>query len=205
VLGNPWCPGCQTTIRRELGELGDLAAILNAFADGHRPVPMGERVAGTPGRRSPSPSADLTAELDSVLRSTAELYSVLHDWECAVWHTRFGRDAPPSRRGYLADRLTTCVVWLIDHFDGIITHPDIAADFGTEIRDWYRSLRGRTKAGTSVRHKPLRCPGHGCGQLSLTWREGDEYVRCVNRDCGQLITLADYEDMEVRAAAIPAA
>jgi hypothetical protein len=195
VPGNPWCGGCQATIRRELGEIGTLASILSAEADGYRPVPVGERVAGTPGRRSPSPDGD----------TIDELYSVLFGWECAWWETRFSRPGPPDRRGFLADRLTSTIAWLLDHFDGIITYEGIAVPFGDEVRDWNRSLRGRTKTGTVVRQKPLRCPGHGCGQLSLWWREGAEYVECRNPDCGAEIRYADYEEMERQAAAMPAA
>ena len=201
VPGNPWCGGCQATIRRQLAEIGTLAAHLSAGADGFTPATLGDRVTGTPGRRSPSPAAD----------TILELYSVLFGWECAWWEIRFGRDGPPDRRGFLADKLTDCIVWLIDHFGGMICHGDtpdragIGRPFGEEIRDWHKSLVGRTKAGTRVRPMPLRCPGHGCGELSLTWREGDEYVRCGNRICGAALTRTEYDTYASAFARLPAA
>ena len=193
IPGDPWCGNCKATIRRELGEIGRIVAHMTSNADGYAAaVALGERISGTPGHRSPSPEFNIFEELDAVF----------YGWECSWWKIRFGSDdGAPDRRGFLADKFTDTIVWIIHHWDGMIRHPDIAVPLGEEIRDWHRSLRNRTKTGTGIHTKTLRCPGHGCGQLSLTWREGDTYVRCVNRDCGQAIKLADYEDMEERAAA----
>ena len=191
VPGDPWCGDCKATIRRELSELGTLASLLSAAADGHRALPIGERVAGTPGRRSPSPDFDIIDEV----------YGVLYGWECSWWETRFHRDGPPDRRGYLADRLTETILWLLDHFSGMICHPDIGLPLGEEIRDWHRMLRNRTKAGTGVQYKPLPCPR--CSQVpALSLREGDEYIRCVTRDCGRLLSRSEYDDYAAGFAGI---
>jgi hypothetical protein len=195
TLGDPWCGSCQATIRRELSELGTLASHLSGGADGYQAAGFGDRISGTPGRRSPSPDFDVFDEL----------FSVLYGWECAWWETRFHRPGPPDRRGYLADRLTDTVLWLLDHFTGMICHPDIARPLGEEIRDWHRTLCNRTKTGTKVRPMPLRCPGHGCGELSLTWREGDEYVRCGSRTCGRMMTRAEYDAYAAAFAGLPVA
>ena len=188
VPGNPWCGGCQATIRRELAEIDDLAAILAAAADGHRSASAGERVAGTPGRRSPSPAADLLEEL----------YTVMNGWETAYR----GCD-PLPRRGYLASALTTTVAWMVTHFDGMITHPGIAVPFGDEVRQWHRALRSRTKAGAGKIRKPVPCPR--CDEMLLIWNEGDTYVRCAGRDCGRMLSLDDYADIEKRFLKISAA
>ena len=192
--GNPWCGGCQATIRRELSELGTLAAHLSGNADGYAAaVALGERVSGTPGHRSPSPNFDVIDEA----------YSVLYGWECAWWETRFHRPGPPDRRGYLADKFTDTVLWLLDHFPGMISHPDIGVPLGEEIRDWHRLLHIRAKTGTGVQHKPLPCPR--CDQISLSLREGEEYIRCSTRDCGRLLSRADYDAYAVAAAGLRAA
>lgn len=189
VPGEPvWCGRCAAAIRAELAELDDLACLLAAAADGHRGAGAGERVTGTAGRRSPSPSADV---LD-------ELYSVLHGWESAYRGTD-----PVARRGYLASALTTCVAWMVAHFDGMIRHPDIGVPFGEEVRQWHRSLRRRAKAGSGRRRKPLPCPR--CDEPGLIWNEGDTYVRCGNRDCGRLLSLDEYDEYEKLAAGASAA
>ena len=182
--GNPWCGDCQATIKRELSEIGRLVAHLAANADGYAAdTGPGQRVTGTPGQRSPSPSHNLYDELDSVLYAR----------ECEWWQIRFGRSGgPPDRRGFLADKFTDTLVWLLEHFSGMISHPDIGQPFGEEIRQWHRALRTRTKTGTGIQHKSLPCPR--CGMVpSLSVREGDDYVRCGNRDCGRMLSRADYD------------
>lgn len=183
VLGDPvWCGRCASGIRKMLVELDDLAAMYAAEADGHRSGPGGERVSGSTGRRSPSPAAD---DLD-------ELYGVLHGWESALR----GED-PQARRGFLANNITSVVTWLSSHFDTAISHPDIAPDFGQDVRRWHKTLRALTKAGADRHTKKRACPR--CDLRTLTWREGDDDVECGN--CGKLMALDDYEDYERMLAA----
>jgi hypothetical protein len=183
VAGCPWCGDCQATIKRELSEIGRLVAHLTANADGYAAdTAPGQRVTGSPGHRSPSPAHNLYDEVDSVLYAR----------ECEWWQIRFGHTTPPDRRGFLADKFTDTLVWLLEHFSGMICHPGIGQPFGEEIRDWHRRLRARSKTGPGVHHKTLPCPR--CGMVpSLSWREGDDYVRCGNRDCGRMLSLADYD------------
>lgn len=179
-LGEPiWCTRCASGIKTSLAELDDLAAIYAAEADGHRSTPGSEPVSGSKGRRSPSPVTD---DLD-------ELYSELHGWETAYRGTD-----PQPRRGYLADSITTVVAWLVTHFDQVIAHEGIAVDFGQDVRRWHRTLRNKTRTGTGKHSKTRPCPR--CDLRSLTWQEGDPYVRCENIDCGRMMTLDEYDEYE---------
>ncbi|MCW2915508.1 MAG: hypothetical protein JWN52_3576 [Actinomycetia bacterium] len=183
VMGDPvWCGKCAGALRRMLAELDDLAAIYAAEADGHRTKPGSERVSGSAGRRSPSPVAD---DLD-------ELYGDLHGWESA-----YRGEDPQARRGYLATSITTVVAWLGAHFDGIITNTDIALNFGQEVRQWHKKLRGRTSAGAEKHTKKRPCPR--CDQRTLTWKEGEDYVECES--CGRLMTLDEYDHYDRLCAA----
>jgi hypothetical protein len=176
VPGNPvWCVRCASGIKVSLAELDDLAALYAAEADGHRTAPGTEPVSGSKSRRSPSPAAD---DID-------ELYSVLHGWE-----TAYRGEDPQARRGYLADNITTVVAWLVEHFDGVIAHEGIAADFGQDVRRWHKSLREKTRSGTGKHTKPLPCAR--CDLKTLTWVDGERYVECEN--CGRLMTLDEYDD-----------
>lgn len=185
IPGEPvWCRRCASAIKTALAELDDLAALYAAESDGHRAGPSTEPVSGSRGRRSPSPATD---DLD-------ELYSVLHGWETAYRGTD-----PQARRGYLADSITTVVAWLVTHFDQFITHEHIAVDFGQDVRRWHRMLREKTRTGTGKHTKPRPCPR--CDMRSLTWREGDDYVRCENVDCGRMLTMSEYDEYDRMCAA----
>jgi hypothetical protein len=174
--GEPvWCLKCGATIRRELAELDDLAAIVAHASDGHREVMTEGRVSGSRTPPSPSPAVE---DLD-------ELASVLRGWESALR----GSD-PAARRGYLASEITTSVAWLSAHFEPLIGSPDYGGDFGAEIRQWHKRLRDLGKAGT-VRHRlPMPCPR--CRRYSLTAEDGAQYVECAT-DCGRLMTRLEYD------------
>ena len=179
--GDPvFCGRCVAVIRKELAELDDLAAIRLARADGHRAGPGGERVGGSRGTPSPSPSVDDVDEMASALRG----------WEAAA---RGLEDTPP-RRGFLAREVTTVVAWLVAHLDQILANEDYAADFATEVRQWHRRLRQAEKAGTGRHQKAVPCPR--CDRYSLVWTEGDEYVACQTATCMRLMTLDEYSQYE---------
>ena len=192
---SPWpgepifCGRCQALIRRELAELDDLAAIRLAGADGHRRGPGSERVGGSRGTPSPSPSVDDVDELASMLRG----------WESVAR----GQDDTPPRRGFLAREITTVICWLIAHLDEILAREEIATDFAIEVRLWHRRLREAEKAGTGRHHLPVPCPR--CGQKSLESEDGADYVECSNRafgdhqgHCGRLLSREEY-DLEAQA------
>jgi hypothetical protein len=176
--GDPWCGRCKTRIRAELAELDDLASILAAFADGHRPsTELKPHVGGSKSSPSPSPVTDALDEMASVLRG----------WESALTGTD-----PAARRGYLAMEITTTIASLLARFDLLITHPDLAADFGTEISGWHRQLRQRGKSGTARHRMPMPCPR--CGHYSLVTEDGASYIECTRRDeCGRLLSRDDYD------------
>lgn len=179
-LGVPvWCLRCTSDIRVKLAELDDLAAIYTAAADGHRTGPAGERVSGGKGQPSPSPTHD---DLD-------ELWSVLHGWE-----TAFRGQDPQARRGYLAQSITTVVAWLSSHFDAVIAHPDIAPEFGQDVRRWHKAFKGKSHAGVEKHAKKRACPT--CDYRTLSWRDGDEYVRCDNPSCLRMLTLGEYAEYD---------
>ncbi len=177
--GHPnYCGRCTSQIRAELSDLDYAACIVTAAADGHREAgDTDSRVSGSRETRSPSVSADDVDELALVLRS----------WESAA----LGHD-PAARSGYLASQLTTSANWLLGHFDQIITHPLMGADFGQEIRWWHRHLRETGKSGIVWHAKPMPCSR--CHHRSLRQEDGAKYVECSRRnECGRLMSLDEYE------------
>ena len=164
-LGDPWCPKCKAVIHQELGELDDLAALIAArppLASSTADESAG-RVSGTRDHPSPSSRMDDLEELNGWLRN---------------WESAYRGDDPRPRRGYLAKESTTIIAWLVSHFEPCITHPDLAADFGSEIRRWHRELLGRARAGTIDKHQKRPCPR--CKLYTLWARDGEDYVRCIN-------------------------
>ena len=179
--GDPiWCGRCRSTIRQQLDELDYAGCVMAAAADGLRGESGEQRVSGTQEQPSPSPANDDLEELFGVLTGWEDSYRELMGWRSA------------HRRGYLAQVVTTTTDWLIAHLDGILAREEIAVDFGTEVMQWHREITGKGKEGARRLRKPMRCPG--CGLLTLSWVEGERYVKCSNPACGRLLSLQDYEN-----------
>lgn len=180
--GDPlWCGRCSARIRACLSELDDAAAIMLAAADGHRAVDLNDRVGGSREDPTASPAGDDLEELGRVLTAWEDIYRDMKGWPS------------PPRRGFLASLVTTCASWLMLHLDGILSAPDISADFGAEVLRWHREIVGKGKAGARKLRKPLRCPA--CQLLMLYWTEGEQTVQCGNRDCGRIMLLSEYDAM----------
>ncbi len=186
-LGDPaWCGPCATGVRLRLAQLDDLIALRKATSDGHAQSDAAERVSGSStDPASPSQAGD--DEQDAA--------AMLTGWERAYRDFRRWPSAAP--RGDLASVETSCIAWLLHHFDGIMRSP-VAADFGLEILQWHRELTGSTKAGVRTVRKPLRCPS--CQYLTLMWTEGEQQVTCANPSCNRIMSLAEY-DTEVERLA----
>jgi hypothetical protein len=179
--GEPvWCPDCKTLIVQRLAELDDLAAMLDFVADGHHSAEALERVTRSSEPASPSQAAD----------DLNELHTMLYGWEMA--YRDIQRWPSPPRRGELASRETSCIAWLSHHLPGILASP-VAKDFGTEVLQWHRSTAGQAKAGVRTLKMPLRCPGRGCGLLTLFWTEGGDRVECQSPACGLILSREQYE------------
>lgn len=200
--GDPvWCGRCQSVIRRELAELDDLASLLALMPPGIRPAITGQRehvkVSGTKGTESPSRAADTLDDFASVLRG----------WESAgrvARHHVAGADLaagadPMPRRGYLATEITTVIAWLYHHFEPMICNADLAQDYGADLRRWHRELMSAAHAGSAAKHIKKPCPR--CKLYCLWENIGEDYISCVNEDCGRRLTRAD---LEAESAAVPA-
>lgn len=179
--GSPvWCLKCVSAIKEQLAEIDDLAALVGAIPPLARPADDGTKISGTKSAPSPSARMDDLEDLDSWLRS----------WEAAARD----EDDPRPRRGILAQESTTVTAWLYHHFDVLMLNPDAAKDFGDEIRRWHRDLGRRAAAGQMRRHQKRPCPR--CDLYTLWLVIGDNYVRCVNTDCGRVLSLSEYDALQ---------
>lgn len=180
--GDPtWCTSCTAQLHRQLADLDNLGSMLAALPPAPDGPDDGEgagRVHSSPEPRSASPAADVLEDLAGWLR----------DWEGAV-----RGEGSLYRHGYLATERTEMVSWLSDHFAPAITNPDLAGDFGTEIRTWHRKLSAMAVAGQAKRHMKRKCPR--CSLYTLWWTIGQEYVRCINEDCNRMMTRPEYDTL----------
>lgn len=179
-LGDPiWCGLCASNVRLRLAELDDLIALRKHTADGHTQSDAAERVSGSATEaRSPSQAGD--DEVDAA--------AMLTGWESAYRDIKGWPSAAP--RGDLASVQTSCIAWLLHHFDGIMRSP-VAVDFGLEVLQRHREFTGSTKAGVRTLRKPMRCPS--CQYLTLVWTEGEQQVNCDNPVCHRILSLTEYE------------
>jgi hypothetical protein len=173
VYGDPWCPRCKAQIHEQLSQLDDLACLLNALppSPNDRSDDKAGKVSGTREQPSPSRRMDDLAELGQWLR----------DWESA-----FRGEDPKPHRGYLATEITTITAWLVAHYEKSIAHPDLALDFGREVKRWHRELLEKARAGQVDKHVKQPCPR--CRLYTLWARDGEDYIRCINEDCNRRMT-----------------
>ena len=167
--GSPvWCSACSSRISQRLGQLDDLACILQAFADGHRDAPDSPLIAASSEPMSPSQAGDAADDLARMLGGWEHAYRDHRKWPY------------PRRDPDLASWITACSAWLSSHLAAILASP-LGEDFGAEVLSWHAGLAGQAKAGTRKLAKPMRCPG--CRQLTLTWTEGEATVHCSDPAC----------------------
>lgn len=168
-------PRCAQLIRSALVELDDLASLLQANADGHRPgADRSQKTTTTKSKPSPSPIVDT---LD-------ELYGDLIEVE-DHWRDFRGYPARPQRqRGSHARTVT--LAWLRDHLDEILSHP-WSVGFGLRMLAWQRRLRTMSKSDPASKSSPIRCPR--CSERQVKRRD-DGYFEC---NCGRLLTQAEHD------------
>lgn len=183
--GQPvWCGHCADTILDRLDALPGLAAALEQEAAGKAgSFGGGDRITGTKGTPSPSPSVD----------AVDELVRLLEFWEDA--HREHAGHGFRPARAY-SNRVLHAVHYLHEHLAAVLASPH-AEEFGRDInRAWThaRRLTGQDQART---RKPIPCPG--CDLLTLSHDAGAKYIDC--RSCGRLLTFAEYDSWARLAAA----
>ena len=174
--GDPWCPHCRRTKRRQLAELDDILGRIGIAADGYRE--QGTEL-GRPGGDppSPSPGTDLINEFETALA----------DWE---WEYRAAKHllAAP-RRGYLFDATSASIGWMYRHLDGVLAEPR-TQDFGHFVTDWHRRLLFASKGGDGRRIGRVACSHCKLRMLFIT--DADDHWTCGN--CGRWMSKADYNE-----------
>ena len=190
VMGEPvWCrtgPGnCTALIRRTIGDIQTLAALLEHGTDGYGEAPEhhGRNSNGHPP--SPSPRHDALDEVESMLRG----------WEDAAWRELRYPTAP--RHGYYASVSMEITADLLRHFAAIMASP-FAYDFGYEVLRACRELVDRAKAGTGWKRGHVPCPR--CERLGLFSIDNGFIYICTF--CNWPVPKHDYQ--ELCRAATPA-
>jgi hypothetical protein len=183
--GDPWCYHDTARIRRYLPALDDLAAILEAHADGYATQGTSPARYGH-DTRSPSPVADILLDLDDFLTG----------WEDAYRddHNRRHPERPWLTRPYRGDLTTVrhgTVCWLVTNLTGLLSaeFPG-AADFGLEVAQRHRELA--TKAAVANRHARGIVPCPNCELMLLGWVDGYDGLICGA--CGRYVTREEYDD-----------
>ena len=185
---NPWlgdpvlCRRCQSQTHMQLAELADLAAQADMENSGHRKGPDAERVSGSKHAASPSPVCD---DLD-------ELASMLRGWQSVA----LSEDETPPRTGYLMSEIgTLCSRLYSIHFHKLVANEVFAADFASEVRQWYRHLKDDvTRSGTGRQQLKRPCPR--CDRYSLTIEDGADYVTCSTPTCGRLMSRDEFSQYD---------
>jgi ribosomal protein L37AE/L43A len=171
--GDPvWCSRCTRTIRASFQELDDLASVLAADIDGHRPAaPLGP---------NGKPPLTPTGAVDTLDELFGALVNVEDNWR------EFRRYAPrPHRaRGGHARRLS--INFLLDELDDILLHPG-SVTFGLGVLAWQRRLRKHTKSDPARTLSLIRCPS--CKERQVRAKD-DGWWECL---CGRLLNQAEHD------------
>lgn len=182
--GNPvLCGKCSGVLQRELLGLDILSGMLAAQADGYRASTGSDaairahRNAGS--QRSPSPEADLVAELEDCLRT---------------WMARKCPVMP--QLGYLGRPVTECTSWLYKNLFMYLPDPELATGLYDDVRRWHSMMAKRAKAGPALVSKPVPCPR--CRERGLVQERGAEIVKCTK--CGRMMGISEYESLAAEGA-----
>lgn len=180
------CDTDNARVRSALSDLDELMTLRLLFSDGHSAGEPPERVSGSPEPASPSPAYD---DLNALLRWLREM-------ETAYRATQMGWLATPYR-GESAPALTSAVGWLTLHLDGILAHPELAADFVHGVLSWHRRTDSAAKSKPRRRTRQMRCPQ--CSLATLSQMDGEDRIECRNRECGSnrggpvVLTVEEYD------------
>ena len=170
-------PAVQGVIRRELADLDDSPQRSAHCRAGIRPASDGtqERIRTARSVFTPSPSPAID-DLD-------ELYRWLVAWETYYRDLHDGHRAAAGYLAGLAGRVNS--LGTDGHLDGLLL-TELAEPFGEETRRWHRELVAKTHSARSAKHVKKPCPR--C-RLYTLWEEiGQEYIRCINKDCNRMMT-----------------
>ncbi|WP_157253186.1 hypothetical protein [Nonomuraea typhae] len=187
VHGDPvYCPSCVYELKAMLSKLDGAACVYLRESDGLRGQTDQVRVSGSAEEHSLSPTIEDLDEFDSWLRSWKSAYLGIDTF---------------ARAGHLADSITLGTAWLVARAERLLTRPEIALDFGQEIRHWYGKLAVHDPSEMAAKprrtSKPLRCPQ--CHLATLSQLDGEDRIECRNRDCGEgrggpaVLTTEEYE------------
>lgn len=192
-MGEPvWCGKCASWIRVAVSQLDHLAALRVTQEPDARIAGPEAPVSVSRSRPSPSRMLDDVDELT--------------DW-ALNWEEIVAGDTAMPRHGFLALVRTEALAWLGERCERILLNPDIAQDFGEEVRGWHRELTEKTRAGTGFKHVKTKCPR--CGLFTLYEESGSNYVQCKNNDfqgkgapCGQLLSREEMADLDDETRAV---
>ncbi|MFI6296828.1 hypothetical protein ACIBEJ_34925 [Nonomuraea sp. NPDC050790] len=187
VYGEPvYCPSCVYEHKAMLSKLDGAACVYLRESDGLRGQTDQVRVSGSGEDHSLSPTIEDLDEFDYWLRS----------WKAAY----LGADSF-ARAGALADSITLGTAWLVARAERLLSRPEMADDFGQEVRGWYAKLCIYDPSELAARprrtSKPLRCPQ--CHLATLSQLDGEDRIECRNRACGEgrggpaVLTTGEYE------------
>lgn len=184
TTGRPvWCPRCQSAIRSALPTIGDLASLLESWADGHRGPASGEKI---PSRQSTAPSPSPIADTLDVLYGF--LIEVEDDWREHAGHG----PRPPRPRN--SDAREKTLAYLRAQLTQILANPG-SARFGREALAWLRRLRDLAKSDQVLRPRPGRCPNTRCRLVNVLRTRDDGHIEC--RSCGRLMNEDEYQEQVV--------
>jgi hypothetical protein len=131
------------------------------------------------GKGSPSTPADVTDELEKLLRTWLQV-----------------KRPVGARLGYHAAPVYELTSMLLESLHLYLRDPAYADDLREDIRVWHSRLEKMTKAGPALVSKPVPCPR--CRAMGLTQERGAQIVKCT--ECGRHMSTDEYETLAAEAA-----
>lgn len=186
VKGKPiWCDRHTWDIRDNLLAVPELYVQLHVEARHATPKPAGGKVSGSRHEPSPSPRID---DADELARWAC-------DWEDTIRHHLAHPAAPVAASGR-PRALTEATGYLTRHLAQALALDDDTDEptgymLGVDINTTHRRLLRRCRADRLVHDLDPPCPA--CDHRTLRRDDGDDHVRCSNRDCQETWTEVEYQ------------
>ena len=182
--GEPlWCRRCTATVRHALGEIDQLAAVLESWSDGHRGGSSGERIhrGSSTSPASPSPIADLLDELYGDVTYAED-----------VWREHLGLLPVRRRTARGTHNRSSALAFIGQRLERVLAAEDWT-EFAYRLLHWERRLQKRTKTDPVTRSRVGRCPRCELAEVLVTGP--DDITRC--QGCGLFLNEDEYQEKVV--------
>ncbi|MEU4296361.1 hypothetical protein [Kitasatospora aureofaciens] len=189
------CQTCQDRTRADLAELPELLAAIQMEAT-HGTAKPADVITSRPAGVAPWPGQASRLLVDHILGGLTEIEDDVRELRGLAPRPAAVREGATITA--TVQFLATHLDWLLDHHPAAgETHERQSGNPAAQIRAFNRTAKRFTARDNRMEQKAAPCKR--CDWRALAFADGADYVEC--RNCGLLMTPAEYQDWVAEVAA----